>query len=328
MKKVLFICTIGMFLNINLLRSQPAEFYKKVDRVIWIVKDVDHTVQGWKDLGFKQIQEYGEVRLEDSNQSGLDVKIASANLGGAHVTWIQPVSWNNVFSYFLDNHGDGAFSLMYRVKNLQTMQDEINRLNTVHVKVLDQGKVETDDGIVSYVFMDTPKQGKYSLGLLTGPDDLDQTTGENIMNMRFNQYAFAIKDGKQVSAYWSKLGFPPFEFTHSDVWDKEYYGQNADFDMNLGWQRHADIVFEWCIPTKSPTVYEDHIKSHGEGIQHFGFAVTDMENAIKYFNEKGFVISMSGGWGEKGKSGSGRFAYVNTEKIGGETIELLWNYPD
>jgi len=95
--------------------------------------------------------------------------------------------------------------------------------------------------------------------------------------------------------------------------------------MNLGWQRHGSIVYEWCIPLKPPTVYEDHIRVHGEGIQHFGFATSDMDAAIKFFTNKGYKVSMSGGWGEKGKAGSGRFTYVDLSKIGGMTIELLWS---
>lgn len=36
-------------------------------------------------------------------------------------------------------------------------------------------------------------------------------------------------------------------------------------------------------------------------------------------------LVQSGAWGEKGKPGSGRFAYADTSAIGGVTIELLWN---
>jgi hypothetical protein len=35
---------------------------------------------------------------------------------------------------------------------------------------------------------------------------------------------------------------------------------------------------------------------------------------------------MSGAWGERGKKGYGRFAYMDTQAAGGIDIELLWNY--
>jgi hypothetical protein len=47
---------------------------------------------------------------------------------------------------------------------------------------------------------------------------------------------------------------------------------------------------------------------------------------VRSWKTLGFEVSQSGAWGEKGKPGSGRFAYVDTDAIGGVTIELLWNY--
>ena len=40
----------------------------------------------------------------------------------------------------------------------------------------------------------------------------------------------------------------------------------------------------------------------------------------------GYKVAQSGGWGEAGKPGSGRFTYIDTDSIGGVLIELLWNY--
>ena len=38
-------------------------------------------------------------------------------------------------------------------------------------------------------------------------------------------------------------------------------------------------------------------------------------------------IVQSGAWGEAGKPGAGRFAYADTTRFGGVTVELLWNQP-
>jgi hypothetical protein len=175
--------------------------------------------------------------------------------------------------------------------------------------------------------MDTKERGKYYLGFV-----IDERTatpdfaGSNQLNMKFNQYAFAIKEPEPVSNFWASAGLPAMEITHGELWDKEYFGKSADFDMNLGWQRHGSVVYEWCIPLKGPTVYADHMRVHGEGIQHFGFQVGDMDKAIEFFQQKGYKVSMSGGWGEKGKPGSGRFTYVDLSEIGGMTVEMLWSF--
>ncbi len=306
--------------------AQIPDYYRKVDRIVWIVNDLQDVMKGWQSLGFINMIDHGAVTMWNGLSGNQDVYMASANFGGAHITWIQPVSKNNLFSAFLSQGGDGAFSLMHRVPSVEILNQELQRLKNLGIEPLLEGSVSTDDGPVNYAFLDTREDGKYVLGLITGPDDMENLGGGNQLGMEFTQYAFAIENPDPVSSFWAELGFPPFEITHGETWGKEYYGNPADFDMKLGWQRHGNIVYEWCIPLKGPTVYADHIKSHGEGIQHFGFNVQDMDQAITFFKDQGYAISMSGGWGEKGKPGSGRFAYVDTEKVGGETIELLWSY--
>ena len=53
-----------------------------------------------------------------------------------------------------------------------------------------------------------------------------------------------------------------------------------------------------------------------------------MDKATAFFEQKGYKISMSGAWGDEGKKGSGRFAYIDLSEIGGMTLELLWNFKE
>jgi hypothetical protein len=52
----------------------------------------------------------------------------------------------------------------------------------------------------------------------------------------------------------------------------------------------------------------------------------DMDEAIAYFESQGLACAQSGSWGEEGKPGSGRFASMDTDSLGGIMIELLWDY--
>jgi len=315
--------------------SQPKEFYTKVDLMIWVVNDVQSVAEGWEKIGFKSITDQGKRTLNNMTFKGetanTEIHLYTAYLGGAKIFWIQPLSGKSAFSEFLRNNGNGVFALMHDVSVQVDLISEVQRLNGLGVNVLQKGQVMVRKQPLTMTYMQTMKKGKYALGFLTGPTDLfSEYSVNNDLGMEFNQFAFAIKASSvdNVSGYWEKLGFPPMQITHGDSWDKQYYGEPADFDMKLGWYRYGEIVYEWCIPLKPPTVYEDHIKKYGEGFQHMGFKVNDMDEAIRHFEDRGFKISMSGGWGEKGKPGSGRFAYVNTEEIGGETIELLWSFKE
>lgn len=315
--------------------SQPEDFYREVDLIVWVVNDVESVAGGWKNLGFRSIKDHGNISLSFLSYKGrpavAEVRAFTGFLGGARILWIQPFNGESAFSNFLKKNGNGVFALMHNVPEQADLSAEIHRLNELGVNTLQTSQIIAEGQAIKMTIMQTGKKGKYALGFLNGPLTLfdDDDTG-NDLDMQFNQFAFAIKPAsvEKVSAYWELLGFPAMEVTHGGVWEKQYYGKPADFDMELGWYRYGNIVYEWCIPLRSPTVYEDHINKYGEGFQHFGFSVEDMDEAISYFQDRGYKISMSGGWGEKGQSGSGRFAYVDTESIGGETIELLWNYKE
>jgi hypothetical protein len=315
--------------------SQPKPFYTQVDLIIWVVNDVGSVAEGWKEIGFKSIQDQGKISLSNLTYKGevvqTEIHMYSGFLGGARILWIQPLQGKSAFSEFLRKNGNGVFALMHNVKSQVEMVEEINRLNVLGVGVLQEGQVMVNSQPLKMTYLHTGKKGKYTLGLMHGTTStFNEDEVNNDLGMKFNQFAFAIKEKstESVSGYWEKLGFPAMEVTHGESWGKQYYGEPADFDMKLGWYRYGDIVYEWCIPLRPPTVYEDHIKKYGEGFQHFGFSVPDMDEAIQYFEDRGYKISMSGGWGDKGKPGSGRFAYVDTESIGGETIELLWSYKE
>ncbi|MFW5761531.1 MAG: hypothetical protein ACOCXH_11175 [Cyclobacteriaceae bacterium] len=53
--------------------------------------------------------------------------------------------------------------------------------------------------------------------------------------------------------------------------------------------------------------------------------IPDIDQAIHQLAARGFAIAQSGGWGEKGKPGSGRFAYIDSDRYGGLMVELLWS---
>ena len=79
----------------GILPAQLPEFYKKVDRVTWIVPDLDKTVAAWRKAGVESIIERGELSV-DVTFRGQIVKArwraANARVGDVWWDWIQPVS--------------------------------------------------------------------------------------------------------------------------------------------------------------------------------------------------------------------------------------------
>lgn len=330
MKDLLVTCAITLLISISLVsKAQMDNAYKEVNQILWVVKNIKAVSKGWEAVGFTEIEELKKVKLVShglKDDKGT-VKASIAHLGGAKALWIQPVSGETIFSRYLNKNGEGAVALIHKVENDTKLLELTQKLARANIGKIATYTLETKTGDLKYTIMDTKESGKYYLGFVIDErSDAGAYTGSNQLNMKFSQFAFAINDEAPVSNFWARAGLPALEITHGSVHDKEYFGRASNFDMKLGWQRHGNVVYEWCIPIKPPTVYADHIRTHGEGIQHFGYNVGDMDEAIKFFEDKGYKVSMSGGWGDKGKKGSGRFAYIDLSKIGGMTVELLWSF--
>ncbi len=329
MKKLLV--AFLMILNTGYLFAQLPSFYNQVDHVIWVVKDLQKVKSGWEQLGFKEIKDYGKVTIESSIESETSKALmATAGLGGLRVIWLQPLKMKGLLARFNQMHGDAVYSLVHSTNGQSDLLREVDRMRRKKVPVQQHLVIRYKNKLLEYVMFDTRREGKYGLALIPQVQVSEifgiGNMGSNDYGLEFSQFAFAIKDPDTVSAFWSRAGFPALVMEHPVVYDKKYKGKPADYDMNLGWQRFGDIPYEWCIPLKPPTVYEDFIINHGEGLQHLGFNVEDIDEVITAFEAKGFYVVQSGSWGAKGQPGSGRFAYIGTAPVGGVLIELLWNY--
>jgi hypothetical protein len=100
MKLLTLIFLLLAFVTNNGRTEEVPEHFKHVDQVIWVVDDLDKVIDKWKKLGFEQLDLLGEVLATTNNDKEFNVRMAVANLGGAHITWIQPLSGKSVFLIF------------------------------------------------------------------------------------------------------------------------------------------------------------------------------------------------------------------------------------
>jgi methylmalonyl-CoA/ethylmalonyl-CoA epimerase len=233
---------------------------------------------------------------------------------------LQPAPGDNAFNAFLAAHGDGIFSIVHEVESLDEMAKEVARMRSLGVKVLQTATVENGGGPV-FTFFDTEPQGKYVLGLVYWPGAAAAAGAAQ----KVSHIAFVIRDPAPVSAYWEKLGFPAMPVSHaSPREDSRYHGKPLWLSFDVGWHKYSQPGFEWIIPPqKPPNCYADALKNHGEGVHHLGLRVDDLEQATAAYGKLGHQVVQSGAWGETGKKNSGRYAYMDTDAIGGVTAELI-----
>jgi hypothetical protein len=308
--------------------AEPPALYRTVASVHWVVKDLDKVKAHWAKLGMPTLGDAGRATATAFRGRGETARLraAVARFGSVDVVWLQPESGRSAFSEHLSRHGEGVFSINYAPGDAAAREAEVSRLGGIGVGVLQKLEIEVAGTRQSAVYLDTAAEGKYVVGLVDGALPAVTAAPSVPFPAKLSQYALVVKSLDAIGEYWAKLGFPAMEVTHPGLTDLRHRGQPGSFDQKLGWHRHGTITWEWIEPLRGPTVYQEFLDRHGEGFHHFAFDVPDMDAAIAAWEKLGAKSIQSGGWGETGKPGSGRFAYAETDSPGGVTIELLWNH--
>jgi hypothetical protein len=298
--------------------AQLPAFYKEMSGAVWVVKDLSKPLAGWRSVGLEQVSDHGRIVLDAASQRG--ARFASGRLGRFAVELLQPDPGDAVFDRFLQRHGDGVFSVVHTVPDQQALDGEIARFGKLGVGVLKTMQV---DG-ARYTFFDTEAQGKYVLGLVLRPQ------AEAVMApVEVTHLGLVIRDAAPVSAYWHRLGFPEMPVVDAGPReDGRYHGKPLWFSFKVGWHNYTHPTFEWIIPTADPrNCYSDFLKLHGEGVQHIGMPVDDLALAVGRYTLLDYAPVQLGAWGDVGKPNSGRYAYMDTEALGGINVELIQAIP-
>jgi methylmalonyl-CoA/ethylmalonyl-CoA epimerase len=313
--------------------SPDPAVYKHVAHLGWVVRDAAATAAAWRTLGVTAIRDTGEHELKGVAYRGRTVAVRMkkvvARFDNGTIEWIQPLSDGNAYADYLAQRGEGVHHVAYSVPTGAWMDAELARYQALGVGVVQSGTSAGPTGARRFAELDTASDGGgMTLALEYDPDETRAPAGapgNDEPFARITQYAFVVRDVRKVSAFHERIGLGALPIERNVSLDRVYRGSPGAFEMLLGWGRTGDVVFEWIQPTIGPNVYEEHLRQRGEGFHHLGFNVTDMDAALARLRSRGLAVTMSGGWNVNGHEG--RFAYLDADKHGGVTVELLWNKP-
>jgi len=143
-------------------------------------------------------------------------------------------------------------------------------------------------------------------------------------NWKYLHACIVVKDMDKAIEHFRSLGvgaFPPFiggpEGT--PVTGKTVRGAPSDYDMDLrlGDGGMGGVGFELIQPLKGESIYDEFLAEKGEGVHHLAFLVDDLDKEIAEMTERGFKVLQTGARPQ------GKWAYFDTDKIGGCVIELV-----
>ncbi len=150
---------------------------------------------------------------------------------------------------------------------------------------------------------------------------------------RISQIAVVVNDiNAAMKSYHEMFGWGPwnvYEHVPPKLHGQHLHGEPSDFSMiGAECEVQPGLVFELIQPLKGDSIYKDHLKKHGEGVQHIALMNHTQEESDAFkqrFQGAGFELSMGGRIGE-----TIEFYYLDTtpavhfvtESGSGHAIEL------
>ena len=137
---------------------------------------------------------------------------------------------------------------------------------------------------------------------------------------QFTHVSVVIRDMETAVKYYESLGIGPFEQTlggASKVY-REVHGKPAPDVKNIEMMAQmGPIRFALVQPIAGESVQKEFLQRRGEGIDHIGFRVDDLEEETSKLTQRGFKVVSSI------RVGDGGLNFLDTDKIGGVMIELM-----
>lgn len=133
-----------------------------------------------------------------------------------------------------------------------------------------------------------------------------------------------VRDVQRAAAYYASLGLGPFEPLKLTRIERSVYGRRADDVANKSLvARMGPVQFELLQPVSGASIQKEFLEKRGEGINHLGFLVDDIDKEVEKLAARGFKVISSVKY-----LGGGGVAYLDTDRIGGVLFELIQWPPD
>lgn len=145
------------------------------------------------------------------------------------------------------------------------------------------------------------------------------------LNNGIAQIAILVENLEEtVQNYWNMFRIGPWQFyTYGKPLVKQmsYHGRPADYRMRIALSQIGPFRIELIEAKEGDSIYADFINEHGYGVHHLGLLVEDMHQALEQTSAAGLDMIQDGSG--FGLHGDGHYAYLDTEKALGITLELI-----
>lgn len=142
---------------------------------------------------------------------------------------------------------------------------------------------------------------------------------------RIGQLGIVVRDIKaSMEHYWHALGIGPWKaYTNSapPLRNVTYYGRPAAYRVRVALAQTESVVVELIEYLEGDSIHRDFLATHGEGVEHVGIYVPDLDAAMARLRSQDLTVLQSAEG--LGASGDGRYAYLDTRAALGTVLELI-----
>jgi methylmalonyl-CoA/ethylmalonyl-CoA epimerase len=142
---------------------------------------------------------------------------------------------------------------------------------------------------------------------------------EKLPFSKVDQIGVIVRDMDKAIDYYQALGMGPFnplKVTHTE---RRVYGKVVtDVKNVIRATQIGQVQLELIQPLAGQSIQRKFLDRHGEGINHLGFFVDDVDGETDKMIQKGFRVIANTRY-----VGGGGGAYFDTGKVGGVLFELI-----
>lgn len=308
------------------MQDAPFSGISRVDHIGAVVKDVEKAVEYYESLGIGPFETIGasiekRVRGKVVDPSSIKLKVRTARMGPVNLELLQPVEGESVWKEFLETRGEGIQHIAYKVDSIDSEMEML--LNKGFMVLYSSrfkgggGDAYFDTGEIGGVLF-TPVQWSIA------PSDLVQKGRVIVTSVlsKVDQLGVIVRNVDKAVEYYQSLGIGPFEtMTNIASRKRELRGKAIDPDslkVKIKYASMGPLQFELIEPVKGESHWKEFLETRGEGIQHLGFFVDDIDKSTAQIQEKGVKVLYRTWYTTNGGA-----TYFDTGDTGGILMELI-----
>lgn len=141
---------------------------------------------------------------------------------------------------------------------------------------------------------------------------------KKFMSLEVSQVGIIVKNrDKTLQQLSSLLGTGDVRLHDLDQPEATVHGKKTACKARLAFTQVGPLELELIEPVEGESIWAEFLETKGEGVQHLGVFVPDLDNELARMKEMGIGVLQSG------EDDHVRFAYMDTEGVIGVIIELL-----